>query len=254
MYEWLTDYDFMGDRRLGVKIYDIISANDGDVAIAAAMEEVLERVPDACCLDIGADEGWWSLFARNKSSFAEIIAFEPNPLNYTKLIKNTKDKNIQTVNKAVSDKDGYLFFELGDGGTNSRQKESASNNLVKLECTPIKQFIESKENLVIKIDTEGHDIIIVNTLLPYVDNIDTLIFEFTIYWYENKEEAIQVLYTLQKHFNHIYLTNRRGLPQFTKLSSSTNLEELFYEFHVIKYQVDIICTNVAFTKIPTRTI
>ena len=254
MYEWLTDYDFMGDRRLGVKIYDIISANDGDVAIAAAMEEVLERVPDACCLDIGADEGWWSLFARKKSSLAEIIAFEPNPLNYTKLIQNTKNKNIQTVNKAVSDKDGHLFFELGDGGTNSRQNQNVTDNLVKLECTPIRQFIESKEKLVVKIDTEGHDIIIVKTLLPFVEKIDTLIFEFTIYWYENKEEAIQVLYTLQKHFKHMYFTNRRGLPQFIKLSSSTNLEELCFEFNVIKYQVDIIFTNNEFTKIPTRTV
>jgi FkbM family methyltransferase len=249
MYDWITEYNFNGDCRLGVKIDSIVSSNDGDVAIAAAMEELLHRIPTAYCLDIGADEGWWSLFARNKSQQAEIVAFEPNPLSYKKLIENTKNKNIKLINKAVSEKEGYLMFELSEGCTNSRE-ENSSNNLIKLECTPITQYIEGKKNSIVKIDTEGHDIIILKTLLPYLENIDTLIFEFTIYWYKNKNEALDVLITLQKNYKHMYLLNRRGFPKFNEVPKTADLYNLLYQFYVNKYQVDIICTNTPFTTIP----
>ena len=167
-------------------------------------------------------------------------------MSFEVLKKNTLNKNIQIINKAVSNKEGILSFTLGGGGTHSRDSFGEQDKKIYLECTPLTQYIEGKKDILMKIDTEGHDIIIIKTILPYLQHIHTLIFEFTIYWYDNKDEAIEVLDTLRNNYKYMYLVSRRGLPYLEQILPAHDLKSIMNEFLLHTYQTDILCTNFEF--------
>jgi hypothetical protein len=104
-------------------------------------------------------------------------------------------------------------------------------------------FIQRPVSL-LKIDTEGHDLTIVQTLHPYIKNIEAIIFECSVFWYgESKEECIQKtvdeLTFLHKEYNHMYLLSRRGEVQLdiVELDDIPSCVELLY---TMPLQVDIL--------------
>lgn len=81
---------------------------------------------DNCFIDIGANLGYFSLWAATKASM--VISIEPNPVLYELLnyncmrggVKSFLSSNIKTYNMAISDKVGYKEFyyridAAGDG-------------------------------------------------------------------------------------------------------------------------------------------
>jgi FkbM family methyltransferase len=75
-------------------------------------------------LDAGANVGFFSIFAASKCQ--KVIAVEPNPINFRVLMLNksmNKASNVILVNKALSDKEGYVrmsgegvVFKISSGG------------------------------------------------------------------------------------------------------------------------------------------
>ena len=74
---------------------------------------LLRNVPFAeneVFVDIGANIGWYSLLlSKSRTGPARVLAFEPDPLNYTLLSKNIEMndcKNVQAYQFALSDTSG----------------------------------------------------------------------------------------------------------------------------------------------------
>jgi FkbM family methyltransferase len=75
---------------------------------------------DSTIIDLGANEGFYVLKAKEKSPESKIIAVEPNPSAFNVLKKNietNKLKNVIAVNKAVTSKNGKIKFEIVKGRT-----------------------------------------------------------------------------------------------------------------------------------------
>jgi FkbM family methyltransferase len=75
---------------------------------------------DSIIFDIGANEGFYTLKAREIAPKAKIVAIEPNPSAFLILKKNIKTNNLKdifAINKAVTSKIGKVEFEIVKGHT-----------------------------------------------------------------------------------------------------------------------------------------
>jgi FkbM family methyltransferase len=225
-----------------VKFNDIISSNDGDACISCVTYEKIRDVSGAVCIDIGADLGWWSLFCKEYNSTSIIHAFEPNPETYSTLQKYYTD-TFNVYNMAVSNNNTPLLIEFSDSNSHSRGNTGES-----VECTTIDFIFDKVSKIdIIKIDTEGHDIIIVKSLERFFNRIDTIVFEFTVYWYgNNKNECIQKsldsLELVSKFYPYIYILCRNEQLQAIQIKDIDNFLPVIVSLYNNHLQVDIVCT------------
>lgn len=93
-----------------------------------------------------------------------MIAIEPSPRNHNQLIKNieiNKFKNIVTINKFVSNKNGQTFFHHrknkpgGSFGKGYKFADPSDSEEFDVENIKIEDVIKGLKNIVIKIDVEG---------------------------------------------------------------------------------------------------
>ena len=115
-------------------------------------------------IDLGANIGIATAYFKNKYPNVRMIAIEASPINYNQLIKNiefNKFKNIGTINKFVSRKNGQISFhhhKRKPGGSFGEGYRFADpNELEKFDVETIKidDVIKGLKNIVIKIDVEG---------------------------------------------------------------------------------------------------
>jgi FkbM family methyltransferase len=129
-------------------------------------------------IDLGANIGYFSLLAaRFVGKNGKVYSFEPEPKNYSYLIKNIKLNNYDNViaiQKAVSNKIGktklYICsYDAGHHtinqieGIKAYRPEAIINekDFVEIETVTLDEFFKDKEDLidVIKIDVEGAEVL-----------------------------------------------------------------------------------------------
>ncbi len=108
-------------------------------------------------VDIGANIGYYSLIL--SSLVKKVISFEPEPLNFSLLVKNIAENgilNIKTFKKAVSDKKEKLKLGLSVSNLGDHQITTSSTNrkLVSVQSTSV-DFSVAEKVSIIKIDTQG---------------------------------------------------------------------------------------------------
>lgn len=124
--------------------------------------------PGMVVLDIGAHVGYYSLLAARKvGPEGRVYSFEPEPQNYSLLVKNVDCNgydNITPVNTAVSNQVGVATLNLSslDNGRHSLFGQSTSqSNTETVNTTTIDAFLENAASLnvgLIKIDVEGAEL------------------------------------------------------------------------------------------------
>jgi len=243
--------DSKTDPRNGLQIKHIQTGNDGDICNAYVTYELVHGSEPKICIDIGVDEGWWSLFVTEINSNVRVDSFEPNPISYKALQPYLNDQ-ITLHNVAISDTSGTLLFSLEGGQTNSR-----SNGTVEVLCKPLSPYIGTKQVDLIKIDTEGHDLIILKSLYPLLGQINAIVFECTPYWYGATkdiciQETLNVLTHLKSHYNHMYILSRRGPPNLIELQTDEDIFRFILYSYNAHYQVDILVCNISIQTIPIK--
>lgn len=110
--------------------------------------------------DIGAHVGYFSLIASKICTNGHIVSFEPFPSN-VKLIETVRNLNFVSnwsiVDKAVSDSNSEVNFEVGETSSMGKINNSSTSSL-KIPTLTLDDYIQSsgiKPNIV-KIDVEGH--------------------------------------------------------------------------------------------------
>lgn len=254
-YPWIIDFEPTSqDPRKGIQVAHITSGNDGDVCNSCVTYELLHGTDPKFCIDIGVDDGWWSFFAANSNPNCHIESFEPNPVSYTNLLPYiVKQTQITLHNLAISDSYGILPFTIKGGESNSRITETEADTYV--ACDTISRFIQDKTVNLVKIDTEGHDLIILKTMRPFLKQIEAIIFECTAYWYgTTKEECItntvDELLFLKTHYTYMYILSRRGDPCLRQLHNENDIIQFSSMSYSHKYQVDILVCQTPIQTIP----
>ncbi len=138
-------------------------------------------------IDIGANTGIYSLLAQNNNSHAKVIAIEPVDLNYSILSKNIEKNKFPILSEkiALSDQEGTakMFMlkdrlnymtSINDNRYDLHPEIKGNSEVVEIEVA-MKPFsyVYKKHNLdkidLIKIDVEGHEITVLNSMMTYLE-------------------------------------------------------------------------------------
>ena len=124
--------------------------------------------PGMTFIDVGAHVGYYSLLAaRQVGPEGKVFAFEPEPVNYSLLVKNVElneYQNISPIPEAVSSSNGFstLFVSALDSGRNSVFHHGLpENGSVQVATTTLDAFLEERgwpKVDIIKIDVEGAEL------------------------------------------------------------------------------------------------
>ena len=137
------------------------------------IEAIIKNIPkDGCFVDIGANQGFYSLMIAKSVPNSRIYAFEPDPYSALKFRKNISLNNLDNivlVEKGISDSSRKLKLMINTAGNrggssveiSQTQWTGASNDVVvEIECLALSEAIRSfgiKEIDTMKIDIEGHE-------------------------------------------------------------------------------------------------
>ena len=184
-------------------------------------------------LDIGANQGYYSLKTKSRAPNCNIIAFEPNPLMYDALLKNINSNNVkmfESENVAIADKDGFIDLEIvpqigAIGGKSVRiperkwMKDEFIHNITAKALALDTVFTKYKINKVdiLKLDVEGMEFEILSNC-HNLDKVERLVIEY--HSEKIKEQLIKLLesqkfslsyvdYEQGDYYGDIYFTKSR---------------------------------------------
>jgi FkbM family methyltransferase len=148
---------------------------------------------DEVIIDLGANEGFYTLKVKENSPKAKVIAVEPNPEAFKVLKRNVKLnnlKNVSLVNKAITSRDGKVRFEIEEGVTEigglkvvGKRKWLDKKMLKKIVVGSLtleslcKKCKVNKIDL-LKIDVEGAELEILKSSKNVLNNVKKVVVEY----------------------------------------------------------------------------
>ena len=132
-------------------------------------------------IDVGAHYGYYSLLASKKiGDNGKIYSFEPVRENYDLLCKNVKFNdyaNIKTYNLAVSDEateKEFCVAEASDSSSFHGHPLTRTIEKRKVKSTSLDDFFATKKIDVVKIDTKGHELYVLDGMKKIAKNNDNI--------------------------------------------------------------------------------
>ena len=193
-------------KRLHHEFKEIFMEN----AYSIGLKKTIKNNPTI--IDIGANVGFFSLFALSKYPTCTVYSYEPIYYNFQQLIRNKElniTKKINCFNKAVCGYNGKieLNFEKTDSFTTSAtiidNTGHDNRNAIEVSCLTLSEiFKENNLNKcdLLKIDCEGAEYdILFNTPEEILNKIDQMAIE--IHSGRNENENIQSLKIFLLKFN-----------------------------------------------------
>jgi FkbM family methyltransferase len=122
-------------------------------------------LPGDTVVDVGANIGLWAMgAARRLGTTGQLHAFEPEPGNYARLVRNLKLNQLEQVHHnqlALSDQEGGVTFfaaQNGNSGMGGLSAREGVDRAIRVECTTLERYCERQgiERIdFIKLDIEG---------------------------------------------------------------------------------------------------
>jgi FkbM family methyltransferase len=158
-------------------------------------------------LDIGANTGLFSSKIYDKVNLGNLILVEPIKPYYEECIRKFTDKkNVEFHNIGFSNENGVKKFlcseyNLGYNKIYQDDMEIHPHFIEEIYCFRFSDWIGDRKVDFIKIDAEGHDTLIIEGMLDWLDSIEKvpyILFEGD--WYEDLEEI--TIRTLIERYNY----------------------------------------------------
>jgi FkbM family methyltransferase len=172
---------------------------------------------DLVIVDLGANEGFYTLKAREMAPKAKIIAVEPNPSAFRTLKRNVtsnKLRNIIIMNKAITSRIGKISFEIikgqtSIGGLKVYEKYRKRGKLKKIIVDSITLEKLCKLNNVknmdlLKMDVEGSEL----DILKNSENILPCIKKVVVEYHEAQKTKKPVIAIMLRNGFRIALIDR----------------------------------------------
>ncbi len=172
---------------------------------------------NATIIDIGANAGYFSLFAATKFPHSRIFSYEPVPVNYAQLQRHrdlNHSANIKCFPQAVAGRTGEisLSFDTSDSFTTNAtmfKPVHAGGNSLKVPCVSLQRVMDEndiKKCDLLKMDCEGAEYdILYNCPDEYLQRIDQ--FAMEVHHGDNENQNIDALEAFFR--KHGFYTRRR---------------------------------------------
>nr|MDO8135938.1 FkbM family methyltransferase [Candidatus Njordarchaeum guaymaensis] len=148
---------------------------------------------DKIVLDLGANEGYYTLKIKQNNPECKIVSVEPNPLAFEALEKNVKSNNLKDVilvNKAVTTKTGKMLLEIVPEISAIGAKEIRAQKRPWLKEERIKKITVDGTTLpqlckecdidiidILKMDVEGQEVEILESSKDLLKDIKRIVVE-----------------------------------------------------------------------------
>lgn len=193
----------------------------------------IDFIPDVI-LDLGANIGIFSRYARQLFPEALIVAIEPNPDNLKGFKKYTNDKNIILIKKGIGKGALYKSKNAVNGsGEVYLSENSAFNqsdlklvntitNVPSIMLTDLKKYIKKGQKIICKIDIEGNETVILDD--------------------KNSMELLRTFdyITIELHYYGMTPNSVRSIKKYTKnklisFNKTHNIKYIHPIFYATKY-------------------
>lgn len=156
--------------------------------------ELLSRSSDYCFIDIGSNQGFYSLIASLNNAAKQIYAFEPVPEIYEVLKENinlNRPNKINAFNLAISEKSGQSTISMNSqhtGLASMRAVEDApdtkSVEISSINGVELSRLIDPHYPTLIKVDVEGLEDIVISELVGsrWFDQVYGIFYEVDSRW------------------------------------------------------------------------
>ena len=180
---------------------------------------------DGLFLDVGANVGINSLYAKAKRPNARVIAIEPEPRNFGRLSRNCANSGVEIHQMAIADHHGTIGF----AGTGTNAHIAAAGEL-QVPCDTLDSFsvgLGLGEIDLLKIDVEGYTDIVLEHGGETLSRTRVAIVEFS------HGDILSRLHTLDRppsqalqHSDELFDRLRSAFPFFYYISRHDGLVEL----------------------------
>ncbi|MFT6920278.1 MAG: FkbM family methyltransferase [Cognaticolwellia sp.] len=150
---------------------------------------------DFIFLDIGANQGLYSLLAAKNSNCIKAIAFEPVMKTFhlltQNILRNDFSDKIEAVNMGVSSADAEVEIAIEinhSGAATLRKNDKTVGGIIEkirvINHVEIDKKIPTHIDLVVKVDVEGHESVVLNEMLKskYSASIQSIFYEIDENW------------------------------------------------------------------------
>lgn len=207
-------------------------------------------------IDAGAHYGFYTLHAsRIVGNEGTVLAFEPHPHNYRRLLVNlhlNKIKNVKTFNIALGNFDGQTKLYIGGSSTHStffRAKKHLNVKIGKIDTIVDKLGLEKVD--LIKIDTEGDELAVlkgaIKTIKKYKPKITIAAYHFPneiskIREWLKVNNSSYIIKTIDNRFLHAF---QKRIPSMSmQLSYPPNYSKMVHKsMGMTKPKYSILITN-----------
>ncbi len=182
-------------------------------------------------IDLGANEGYYTLKLKQNNPKCKIIAVEPNPLAFEILEKNVKSNklsDVTLVNKAVCGKNGKITFEIVENvsAIGGRDLETMNRpwlkkemiRKIKIDCITLNKLFQDykiEKVDILKLDVEGMELEILKSGRNLLDKIHKIVVE----WHRKKirdnlksflkENGFQLVFEEKRECGDLYFINKK---------------------------------------------
>lgn len=204
---------------------------------------MLERIikKNMTILDIGANIGYYAIMElKLMNNSGKLICIEPSKKNVALLKENLQLNNyldeVEIHNKAVSDKNGKKSFYISKHSnlntfhnTGSGKKFLDGKKIV-VETITVQKLMNRRKLDLIRMDVEGHEVKILNSLLSLIKNRKTvpkIIFETHISRYgteNNMKKTLLDIFALGYEVSLAGTSSKRGTKLLDKLGYNTSFK------------------------------
>ena len=171
-------------------------------------------------IDVGCGYGEWTQKTIKYFDKSFYYLFDANEDNEKKLsLLASQNKNIKfNICLLTDDNENYEFFKMGYGSSIFKENTSNKREIKKLKSKKLSELlpdeIKTTHNNLIKLDTQGSELIILNGLNEFIKSFEIIILETSIHEY-NKDaplfnEVINYMKNKQYRLYDIFDMKRLG--------------------------------------------
>lgn len=193
----------------------------------SGLSDLLTRYPrDFLFLDIGANQGLYSLIAARNQRCRHAYAFEPVPDTFAilrdNITRNGLESRVTAIDSAVSDKTGTASITLSaahSGASSLGNATSIERGTIETVRTMDMAGVDallppSGEDIVVKIDVEGHEAVVIEQLMAS----------------RNRDRVTRIFYEVDENWSDASGLEDRlrvgGFSKFQRYGSGTHYDVL----------------------------
>ena len=159
-------------------------------------------------VDVGCGHGEWTKKTMPYFQNSIYLLFDANEDNETKLKQLCKlNKNISfKISLLTDDNKSYKFFKMGYGSSIFKEQTSNTGEIKIIESKKLSQELPQEitmsENNMIKLDTQGSELKILEGLEEYINKFEVIILETSIHKYNKDAPLFDEVLSYMKDKNY----------------------------------------------------